>query len=296
MDMVLATYWTPRAYHEREPSELFSLWKLWNNRHKGSLKACQPISSNKLVVFALMISETSGTFKSLFTIGTLMANRGVTVMVLDVNSQVCFVLQHFVAIRAGEANRKVWKSRRFCLSVLITLMLPRRRKSSFVGLLWFCILSMIQGFVISQATERLVGSSTFKAFHWNIRFSDIFWEHLYVLWSDGNTRRLLIYKSCHKYYTAPPSTLEWERRVYNGFYFERKKFIQFIETSKICSGSFRCFLCRWTYRLGLLPYTLPHKSQGKLAKNIHNRDALLSFEQHVAVISLKKDTNSCFQW
>ena len=64
--------------------------------------------SRKLVIFALMISETPGTFKSLFAIITLMANhRRFTVMVSDMNSQVCFVFQHFVAIGTGEAALKV---------------------------------------------------------------------------------------------------------------------------------------------------------------------------------------------
>ena len=60
------------------------------------------------MIFALVISETSGTFKSLLTIYTHMAyRRGITVVVSDVDSQVCFVLEHFVAIRTREASLKV---------------------------------------------------------------------------------------------------------------------------------------------------------------------------------------------
>lgn len=73
--------------------------------------------SSKLVIFALMISETPGAFKSLFAIITHMANhRRFTVMVFDMNSQVGFVFQHFVAIGAGEAALKVWKRRRLFIN------------------------------------------------------------------------------------------------------------------------------------------------------------------------------------
>ena len=99
------------GYHEYELSNIFHSWICFRRDGKQSL---QQKSLIVFVIFALVVTQASGALEYFVTKCASMAiSWYLTVVIVYVNSQVCFILQNFVTIGTSNAsfNFISWKYR-----------------------------------------------------------------------------------------------------------------------------------------------------------------------------------------